>query len=634
MYTVDFDAGVFGVPDTGSTLLLHVQVFGTGTPLDETVTPPSADTFDPNSVIFKHYHFTFTADSITTTLQFSDIGVGNAGADTVVDTVSVALQPTPTPGPRSATWKASPATGDWNTASNWTPATIPNGPSDTATFASSNTTGVSLSASTEVNGIVFNAGASAFTITASPAFITLTISGVGITNNSGIMQNFVTAVDGAGNSGFIAFANSATAGSLTAFTNNGGAVNASGGGGLFFNDTSTAGESTFTNNGGAVSGAGGGFTFFSNSATAGNGTFTNNGGAVNGALGGETHFFDTSTAASGTFTTNGGAVSAFVETVFHDTSTAGSATLIANGGLGGGDGGLIIFEHDSLGGTARVEVFGNGTGDSTNGNLDISFHNAPGLTTGSIEGSGAVFLGAFNLTVGSNNLSTIFSGVIQDGGQNGGTGGSLTKTGKRKLTLTKANTYTGGTTITKGTLLVKNKTGSATGTGAVQVNVGSLQGVGKISGAVTVGTGSSSGAILLAGNSATSPGTLTINNTLTFNSLSTYKCVLKRTTAKASKAVALGVTIGSNVPFTFVDTGTGTLTTGTVFTVVSNTSASPIAGTFSNLANGLVFASNGNNFQVSYTGGTGNDLTLTVVPSPRRSNVVSAFDRAPVPEAL
>ena len=250
---------------------------------------------------------------------------------------------------------------------------------------------------------------------------------------------------------------------------------------------------------------------------------------------------------------------------------------------------------------------------SATATLDISQHFTPGVTIGSIEGSGAVFLGANNLTVG-NKLSTTFSGVMQDGGIGSGGGGSLTKVGKGKLTFTTANTYTGGTTITKGTLVVKNQTGSSTGSGAVQVNVGTLGGTGKINGAVTVGTGTSSGAILLAGNNATSPGTLTVNNTLTFNSLSTYQCVLNRSTVKASKATALGVTINSNVPFTFVDTGTGTLTTGTVFTVINNTSANPIFGTFSNLANGSVFTSNGNNFQASYTGGTGNDLTLTVVP--------------------
>ena len=192
--------------------------------------------------------------------------------------------------------------------------------------------------------------------------------------------------------------------------------------------------------------------------------------------------------------------------------------------------------------------------------------------------------------------------------------GSLTKIGEGKLSLTKANTYTGGTAITKGTLLVKNTTGSATGTGAVQVNAGTLGGTGKIAGAVTVGTGSSSGAILLPGNSAKKPGTLTINSALTFNSLSSYKCVLNRSTPIAGKVTALGVTINSGAPFTFVDTGTGTLATGTVFTVINNTSANPIFGRFSNLAQGAVFTSNGNNFKASYTRGTGNDLTLTVVP--------------------
>jgi autotransporter-associated beta strand protein len=529
----------------------------------------------------------------------------------------------------SATWKASPATGDWFTATNWTPTTVPNGPADTATFASSNKRRPFIAFNAEVNGIVFNPGASAFTIMNAPGTSpTLTISGAGITNNSGIVQNFAFELAGAQ----ILFLNSATAGSLTAFTTtnmtfggNSTAGNATftNNGLMTFTNTSTADDATFTNNvviffdgtstagNGTFTNSGGDIEFGetpADAATAGNGTFINPGSAVNTVGGGfvVVHF---GTAGDGTFINDGAAVSGGFagETLFQDTGDAGNATLIANGSLGGGDGGSIQFATASTGGTARVEVFGNG-------NLDISLHNAPGVTTGSIQGNGAVFLGANNLTVGTNNLGTTFSGVIQDGGTNGGIGGSLTKAGSGKLNLTNANTYTGGTSITRGTLLVKNTAGSATGTGAVQVNAGTLGGTGKISGAVTVGTGSSSGAILSPGNSATKPGTLTVNNTLTFNSLSTYQCVLNRTRAKASKATAIGVTITSNVPFTFVDTGTGTLATGTVFTVLNNTSANPIVGTFSNLSDGSVFTSNGNNFQVSYTGGDGNDLTLTVVP--------------------
>ncbi len=79
-----------------------------------------------------------------------------------------------------------------------------------------------------------------------------------------------------------------------------------------------------------------------------------------------------------------------------------------------------------------------------------------------------------------------------------------------------------------------------------------------------------------------------------------------------SKVSALGVTINNTAQFVFVDPGTGALLPGTVFTVIDNTAASPIVGRFSNLSDGLVFTSNSTSFKVSYTGGTGNDLTLTV----------------------
>src|SRR5438445_2502412 len=90
----------------------------------------------------------------------------------------------------SATWNLNPTSGDWNTAANWTPQTIPNGPDDIATFGVSSQTAVSLSLPVGVDSVVFSPGASAFTIYSSPV-INLAISGAGIVNNSGITQNFV-----------------------------------------------------------------------------------------------------------------------------------------------------------------------------------------------------------------------------------------------------------------------------------------------------------------------------------------------------------------------------------------------------------------------------------------------------------
>jgi hypothetical protein len=42
----------------------------------------------------------------------------------------------------SATWNLNPTSNDWNTVENWTPATVPYGVTDVATFAVSNMTNV------------------------------------------------------------------------------------------------------------------------------------------------------------------------------------------------------------------------------------------------------------------------------------------------------------------------------------------------------------------------------------------------------------------------------------------------------------------------------------------------------------
>ena len=44
----------------------------------------------------------------------------------------------------TATWNANPVDSHWSNRANWTPARVPNGPSDTAMFASSGVTDVSI----------------------------------------------------------------------------------------------------------------------------------------------------------------------------------------------------------------------------------------------------------------------------------------------------------------------------------------------------------------------------------------------------------------------------------------------------------------------------------------------------------
>ncbi|HEX4638781.1 MAG TPA: autotransporter-associated beta strand repeat-containing protein [Chthoniobacterales bacterium] len=562
----------------------------------------------------------------------------------------------------SATWSSNPASNVWNNANNWSPSTVPNGSADIATFSTSSLTTVYIGPNTEVSTINFLSGASAFTL--SPYQSVLTVSGTGIVNNSGIVQNFVQNLT-ISHADSIRFKNSATAGTQTVFTNNGSNLNGRIGGYTEFFDTSTAAQATFVNNGGMASGASGGATLFHNSSTAGSATFVANGGTVTNASGGSVFFFDSSTAGtasftansglagsttggdvifdnastagSGHFTTNGASFSnsiggevdfdgnstagggVFVNngsefsyfgaaggrTRFFFQSTAGSATLIANSGSAGGDGGSISFSGDSTGGTARVLVFGTGS-------LDISQHNDPGVTIGSLEGTGLVFLGARNLTIGSNSLSTTFSGVIQDGDINGGGGsGSVTKTGTGYLTLSGVNTYTGPTTVNSGGLIVDGSI-----TSAVTVNGGTLAGSGTTKD-VTV----NSGGTLAPGDS---PGILTVQGNLKLMMGANYLVALNGAVVgtQYSQTNVFG-TVSINGATLLVNLGF-TPAIGTTFIIINNDSTDSVAGTFDGLPEGSTVTVNGESFTISYQGGDGNDVVLTaVVPEPATLTLLS-----------
>ncbi len=379
----------------------------------------------------------------------------------------------------TATWLQNPISGDWSNSANWTAGGPPNSSVDIATFAISNQTAISLSANTEVNGIFFNNNANAYRITTGPGLV-LTISGVGIVRNSIYSNTFATGViDGdKPERGEVWFTGSASAGTGNSFVNYGRATNTLSGGRTIFFGNSTAGSGGLTQYGPTQIGGDGGRALFFDNASAGSAYIGNCGDAATTAQGdqsgrGVTSFYDNSTAGNaviynvaGEFCGAAGGVTQFLgyssagsssvscfgsatstapaaEINFFDNSTAGSAQLLAREGSGGGGGGAIHFRDNSRGGTSRIEVRGNGF-------LDISDHAAPGVTIGSLTGAGNVFLGARNLSVSASPAG--FDGVIQDGGEGGGTGGSLTKIGAETLSLLQANTYSGGTTVIGGAL--------------------------------------------------------------------------------------------------------------------------------------------------------------------------------------
>jgi autotransporter-associated beta strand protein len=573
----------------------------------------------------------------------------------------------------SATWNLNPVTDNvWHNAANWTPATVPNSDADTATFGVSNTTTIRVTKYaqgldglvTTLDKLIFAEGASSYSIRVIPAGtygVYLALDGEGVINDSGVMQSLVVAVSGDfRRSASLSFHNTATAGGANIVITNQGGASAAGdstyGAYTVFQDSSTAATATFVNEGSTASGTVyGGFTNLLYSANADSATFINNPGAISGAAAGHT-FVGTSppgTIGSSTFINNAatvagaeggwteidGGISAGATFIANGATVAGAqggqvyafggdgystytaeggngtnaqgglidvlyvpasaqTIVTANGGTNGGLGGTILIEGSADIPLPQFQVFGDGTLDLTN----VSDNSMP---IGSLAGDGIVLLSGHDLNVGNNNLSTTFSGVIQDDG-------SLSKAGTGTLTLSGRNTYTGGTTVSSGVLLVNRSGSSGTGTGPLAVNAGTLGGNGTIAGAVTVGTGTGAGAFLSPGQAATRLITLRIQSSLTFKADATYSYRLSTRKVTADQVVANGVTIESGAQFSFQAVANKRLSVGSVFTAINNTSANPIAGTFANLPDGSTFTSGRNNYQVSYEGGTGNDLTLTV----------------------
>jgi fibronectin-binding autotransporter adhesin len=394
---------------------------------------------------------------------------------------------------QDATWLLNPATHNFNTATNWNPATVP---TSTAFFGLSAKPTLEFSANTTIGGWTFNAGASAYSFNNNHA---LTFNGAGIVINGGsaaITNTSAGFVNFNGNNGTAANASITNNGILN-FNLNSTAGNAVIANKLAtnFNTISTAGSAAITNNVGGTlrfndtaSGDGSLITnhssvFFQGASTAGGATINNIDGTVS--------FSGTSTAGNADITNDD-------NLNFNDTSRAGNAT-ITNGNFGSlnfnsdsSAGNAIItnnnnifFESASTAGSAaftnKHNVFF--SGNSTAGNaaitnalgalVDFSGSTGPAgdrrLSAGSIAGAGSFLLGGVELTVGGNNLSTDVSGDIS------GTAGSLVKIGTGTLTLSGDATL-GGTTIDGGALAVNGGAlnvrnslilGSTTGTSEV-----------------------------------------------------------------------------------------------------------------------------------------------------------------------
>ncbi|CAN5340638.1 hypothetical protein BH09VER1_BH09VER1_27440 [soil metagenome] len=577
---------------------------------------------------------------------------------------------------QSGTWNVN-ANGLWSTTGNWAAGVVATGSDNTADFGQVDLTAdrtVTLDSARTIGNLIFadsatatafnwiltNGGTTANILTLAGTAPTITVNALGSAKTATIglelagTQGLIKAGTGtlvltgsnsySGgttiNAGLLQVGSGGTAGVLGSGTVN---VNVAANViGLQFNRSDAFTVSNVIAGTGRVGIAGTGTTIFTGSNTYSSFTVLSNGATLQGSV--ATKYLGNQTVTS-VFGTNG---------VVALPSGTSSIQLRANGQ----DDGTIqtlTFNYQlqaANGGTLNIDV--NREASSTGSNKIISLTTANSLNFGlpasgtsviNLTGGNGYSLAAPTITMGnassgsyllnpttanflvtnatSSGVGTktlIFggtsSGNVVSGTISNGSGTVLvTKSDVGTWTLSGTSTYTGATTVTAGTLVVGvSGTGAITGS-AVTVNAGTLAGTGRITNAVTVGDGTGSAdAIIAAGNGGI--GTIS-TGTLSMLSDAQFKFELNSSTVQADQLNVTGaVTINSSAVFSFTDLGSGTLALNTVFTLIANDFSDAISGAFSNLAQGSTFTSGNNTYQASYIGGTGNDLTLTVVPEP------------------
>jgi fibronectin-binding autotransporter adhesin len=241
-----------------------------------------------------------------------------------------------------------------------------------------------------------------------------------------------------------------------------------------------------------------------------------------------------------------------------------------------------------------ANAFGNGMAPVSFpyiGVLDIAGFD---ISVGSISGAasgGGITLGSGNLTIADAASHTSFAGYIT------GTGSLLFGGASMVLTGT-SNTYSGGTTIANGTLVADNPSGSATGTGAINIGSGaSLQvGVADTNGSVAAANITDNGTVILDRTDTTT----FASNVSGAGALTVAGGVV---TLAGNNSYSGGTTLtgGSEI---FVDSNTS-IGTGTL-TMNPGTELSP--GASVTLANPVVLSGGA---VLDNDDGGGNDLTLT-----------------------
>ncbi len=308
-----------------------------------------------------------------------------------------------------------------------------------------------------------------------------------------------------------------------------------------------------------------------------NGTLTNNGATITAGTVTLSDSAVSGSTANGTLTLNGGAL--LFGALQKGTSTgSGSATVNLNGGTLAGEDGTArtVSLPVNLGGNITLGQVAGGTGALTF-NGPVTF--------------------ASNVTLNVNVPVTLSTAIGQTGGVFG-----LTKAGAGTLTIGAAATYTGPTTVSNGTLMVNGSLN-----GQVFVEGGVLKGTGTINSNLTIASG-----IHIPG---ASPGIMQVKGNYTLASDATIQIEIYGT-APGTQYDQVNLNGGSGTVILAGNlqiVANTNLPVGSTFTIITNTGTAAVSGAFAGLPQNSDFYSSGIWWSINYSGGSGNDVVLTVL---------------------
>jgi autotransporter-associated beta strand protein len=378
--------------------------------------------------------------------------------------------------------------------------------------------------------------------------------------------------------------------------------------------------------------------------------------------------------ASGSMTLNQGTLSVAADgnlsagtvTINGGTLAVTGATTIDNAiALGASNGTINVGANVTMSGVVSGAGNLTKTGAST---LTLSGTNTyTGTTTvsgGTLSVSTDSNLGTGNVTLSGGGLAVTGATTIDN--DISGTG-SLTKSGTGTVILSGTNTYSGGTTVNGGTLQVSGGSALADG-GSVTVSSGAtldLNGtsetIGSLSGSGTLNIGT--GTLTLTDSASTNfsgtisgtgtiagGGTYTVASGATLGGTSTFSTAVTVASggtiapgnspgkiSTGNLTLASGSTANMEIEGTAAGTGydqiavTGTVTisgatlsltvtdipsAGATYVLIDNDGVDAVTGTFSGLAEGASITAGGATYTISYAGGTGNDVVLTLPATP------------------